>query len=80
MLDADATVRVRAYTVSGGLVLDRQYAAGDVGGSTGLNEIPWDGRNGSGEPVASGGYIFYVEAEGNGATQHVMRRKVGVVW
>jgi hypothetical protein len=80
VLDDNASVRVRAYTVSGSLVLDRQYAAGDVGGSTGLNEIEWDGRNGSGEPVASGGYIFYVEAEGNGATQHVMRRKIGVVW
>ena len=80
VLDDNASVRVRVFTVSGGLVLDRQYAAGDTGGSTGLNEIQWDGRNGNGDPVASGGYIVYVEAEGNGATQHVMRRKIGVVW
>ncbi|MDX2473598.1 MAG: hypothetical protein QNL91_07780 [Candidatus Krumholzibacteria bacterium] len=80
VLDDNATVRVRVYTLSGSLVLDRQHASGDVGGSTGLNEITWDGRNGTGEPVASGGYIVYVEAEGNGATQHVMRRKIGVVW
>ncbi len=79
-LDDNASVRVRVYTISGSLVLDRQYATGDFGGSAGLNEIQWDGRNGTGEPVASGGYIVYVEAEGNGATQHVMRRKIGVVW
>lgn len=79
-LDDDASVRLRVYTVSGGLVLDRQYAAGDVGGREGLNEVQWDGRNGNGDPVASGGYIVYVAAEGNGATQHVMRRKIGVVW
>ena len=80
VLDDDAQVRVRIYTVSGSLVVDRTHASGDTGGSAGLNEIQWDGRNGDGEPVASGGYIVYVEAEGNGATQHVMRRKVGVVW
>jgi len=80
VLDDNAAVRMRIYTLSGGLVLDRQMVSGDNGGQTGLNEIQWDGRNGSGEPVASGGYIVYVEAEGNGATQHVMRRKIGVVW
>jgi hypothetical protein len=80
VLDDNASVRVRVYTISGGLVLDQQYTSGGLGGSTGLNEIEWDGRNGDGEPVASGGYIVYVEAEGSGATQHVMRRKIGVVW
>ncbi len=80
VLDTDSSVHMRVYTVSGGLVLDRQYTAGEAGGSTGLNEIEWDGRNGGGEPVASGGYIIYVEADGAGSTQHVMRRKIGVVW
>jgi hypothetical protein len=79
VLDDNASVRMRVYTISGSLVLDRQFAAGDVGGSPGLNEVQWDGRNGNEEPVASGGYIVYVEAEGTGATQHVMRRKIGVV-
>ena len=65
--------------LSGGLVLDREYAAGAAGGTAGLNEVPWDGRNGDGKPVASGGYVLYVQAEGEGATMHVMRRKLGVV-
>jgi hypothetical protein len=80
VLQDNASVRMRIYTLSGGLVLDKQFTAGDQGGSTGLNEVTWDGRNGSGETVASGGYILFIEAEGNGATMHVMRRKIGVVW
>jgi hypothetical protein len=80
VLDDDARVRLRIYTLSGGLVLDREYPPGTTGGSAGLNEITWDGRNGAGEAVASGGYILYVQAEGEGATMHVMRRKIGVVW
>jgi len=80
VLDDDARVRLRIYTLSGGLVLDREYAPGSDGGSAGLNEVAWDGRNGDGAPVASGGYVLYVQAEGEGATMHVMRRKLGVVW
>jgi hypothetical protein len=79
-LDIAAEVRLRIYTVSGGLVLDRHFAAGDLGGAAGLNEITWDGLNGDGDPVASGGYVLRVEAQGSGSTQHIMRRKIGVVW
>ena len=80
VLDDNAAVRMRIYTLSGGLVLDRQFTSSDQGGTAGLNEVTWDGRNGNGENVASGGYILFIEAEGNGATMHVMRRKIGVVW
>jgi flagellar hook assembly protein FlgD len=73
-------VRLRIYTISGGLVLDRRFDAGGPGGSVGNNEFNWDGKNGDGVDVASGGYVLRVEAQGSGTTQHVMRRKVGVVW
>ncbi len=79
-LDAASEVRLRIYTTSGGLVLDRRFAAGGPGGSNGNNEFTWDGKNGDGVDVASGGYVLRVEAQGSGTTQHVMRRKVGVVW
>lgn len=79
-LDAASEVRLRIYTISGGLVLDRRFAAGGPGGSVGNNEFNWDGKNGDGVDVASGGYVLRVEAQGSGTTQHVMRRKVGVVW
>ena len=80
VLDDNARVRLRIYTLSGGLVLDREFAAGDDGGLAGLNEVLWDGTNGNGDRVASGGYVLFIEAEGNGATLHEMRRKIGVVW
>ena len=80
VLNDDATVRMRIYTLSGGLVLDQSFARGDEGGRQGHNTLLWDGYNNDNEPVASGGYILFIEAEGNGATMHVMRRKIGVVW
>lgn len=80
VLDIDARVRMRIFTLSGGLVVDRVFATGDDGGRAGLNEVLWDGTNGNGDAVGSGGYIVHVEAEGEGTTLHVMRRKIGVVW
>lgn len=75
----DATVTVRIYTQSGDLVLSRTFARGVTGGRQGLNEWAWDGRNGAGETVASGGYVVLAEAQGTGETLHVMRRKIAVV-
>ncbi len=75
----DANVTLRLYTLSGNLVLRRDFARGTQGGVSGLNEFRWDGRNGRGEYVSSGGYIAVVEAEGHGETLHVMRRRVAVV-
>jgi hypothetical protein len=45
----------------------------------GLNEYVWDGRNGDGKLVASGGYIALIEAQGKGETVNVMRRKIAAV-
>jgi len=78
-LDADATVKLRIFTQSGDLVLERTFTRGAVGGVTGLNEWVWDGKNGSGRTVSSGGYLALVEAQGTGETLHVMRRKIAVV-
>jgi hypothetical protein len=78
-LSDDANVTLRIYTLSGTLVLREDFPRGGSGGSVGLNEVEWDGRNGTGDYVASGGYIVVVEAEGKGETLHVMRRKVAVV-
>jgi len=75
----DANVTLRIYTLSGVLVLRKNFARGAEGGVEGLNEFAWDGRNGEGDFVGSGGYIVLVEAEGHGETLHVMRRRVAVV-
>ena len=79
MLSRDADVTMRLFTLSGTLVFQRSYNAGGTGGSQGINEVEWDGRNGEGEYVASGGYILYVEAESQGETIHQIRRRIAVV-
>jgi predicted RNA-binding protein with TRAM domain len=78
-LDDDARVTLRIYSLMGKLVLHQEFIQGTRGGSVGLNEYKWDGRNGDGAVVASGGYIVVVEAVREGVTIHNMRRKVGIV-
>ncbi|UCG50448.1 MAG: hypothetical protein JSW58_09545, partial [Candidatus Latescibacterota bacterium] len=78
-LSDNAMVTIRIYTLTGGLVLEKTFAAGGQGGTAGLNEYRWDGRNGDNEMVASGGYILVIEAKGDGETIHTMRRKIAVV-
>jgi len=79
VLDDNATVTMTVHTLSGGLVLERTFTAGSMGGRQGLNEITWDGKNGDGSYVSSGGYILDIQAQGGGETLHHMRRKIGVV-
>ncbi len=78
-LSDHAGVTLRIFTLSGDLVLQRSYGRGDPGGMAGLNQVTWDGRNGEGRVVASGGYIALIEAQGTGETLHVIRRKLAVV-
>jgi hypothetical protein len=78
-LDDNADVRIRIFTLGGELVRDENLVRLAPGGLTGLNEWVWDGRNGSGRVVASGGYVALIEAQGQGQTMHVMRRKIAVV-
>lgn len=75
----NANVTLKIYTITGGLVFETSFAAGQPGGQAGLNEFVWDGRNGRGEIVASGGYVLDVQAAGIGETLHAMRRKIAVV-
>src|SRR5262249_28595776 len=65
-LDDFAEVTLRLFTASGDLVLQRTFARGTPGGMPGLNEWVWDGKNGQGRVVASGGYVALVEAQGTG--------------
>ena len=78
-LDDDATVTVRIYTQMGTLVRRESFSRGSTGGQAGLNQWLWDGKNGDGTVVSSGGYVVLIEAQGTGETLHVIRRKVAVV-
>jgi hypothetical protein len=75
----NANVTLRIFTLTGGLVFEKSFTSGQQGGSAGLNEYVWDGRNGDGQTVATGGYILHIQANGNGETLHSMRRKIAVV-
>ena len=68
-----------SFHASGDLVLRQVFARNTPGGLAGLNEWVWDGRNGQGQVVASGGYVALVEATGTGETQYVIRRRIAVV-
>jgi hypothetical protein len=78
-LASDASVSLKIYSLLGSEVLSVQFPYGGNGGRQGLNEYRWDGRNGAGAIVASGGYLAVVEAQGSGETLHVMRRRIGLV-
>jgi predicted RNA-binding protein with TRAM domain len=78
-LDDMASVKIRIFSQTGQLVKEVNFARGATGGAAGLNAWQWDGRNGSGDVVASGGYIVLIEAQGTGSTVNVMRRKIAVV-
>ena len=78
-LDDVATVTLRVFTNSGTLVRREDFASGAPGGTAGVNGWVWDGRNGKGDVVASGGYVVLIEAHGKGETVNVIRRKIAVV-
>jgi len=78
-LDDHADVTIRIFSLTGDLVRQVTLPRLTPGGTAGLNQWVWDGTNGGGRVVASGGYIALVEAQGQGQTMHVMRRKIAVV-
>lgn len=73
-LSQDAAVKVSIYTLFGDLVREIAASAGTRGGRTGLNELPWDGRNGKGDLVRPGVYVAKID--GPGVSEAV---KVGVL-
>jgi hypothetical protein len=72
-------VSLRIFTTSGKLVRREVFQRETPGGIQGLNEWIWDGKNGKGEVVASGGYLAFIEAQGQGETVHVIKHKIAVV-
>ena len=74
LLGADAPVRIKIYTLLGDIVREVAVAPGQPGGVRGLNEVPWDGRNGDGSLVRPGVYVARIEGAGVNETI-----KVGVL-
>jgi flagellar hook assembly protein FlgD len=65
---------VAIYTLLGDLVREISLPAGAPGGAQGLNEVPWDGKNGKGEVVRPGVYVAQID--GGGVSERI---KVGVL-
>jgi len=74
VLAQDASVHVGIYTLFGDLVRELSLSAGGTGGTRGLNEVAWDGRNGKGDLVSAGVYVARIE--GSGTKEQI---KVGVL-
>lgn len=74
VLAQDASVHVGIYTLFGDLVRELSLTAGGTGGTRGLNEVAWDGRNGKGDLVSAGVYVARIE--GTGTKEQI---KVGVL-
>jgi hypothetical protein len=78
-LSDNAHVTLEVFGLAGVRVLHKEFPNGTPGGQVGLNQFVWDGKNGRGDFVASGGYLVVIRAQGPGETLHDMRRKIAVV-
>lgn len=63
-LKADSQVVIKIYDLLGKLVWHRVFSPGTAGGSVGVNDVAWDGRNDKGSYVGAGAYICVVKAGG----------------
>ena len=70
VLTQAADVRIRIYTVNGRLI--RLLEAGSVG--AGFNRLFWDGRDGDGDPIANGVYLYRVDAVSGGSRAEVIEK------
>jgi len=78
-LSRDAGTTIEIYTISGKLVYQKEFASGENGGHTGLNDISWSGVNKVGERVASGVYICRIVVEDNQDTVEEKIKKIAVL-
>ncbi len=62
-VSSDANVTVGIYTVSGRLI-QRLSASCDQG----YNQILWDGRDSDGDILATGSYVYHINAVSRGST------------
>jgi hypothetical protein len=65
-LEADATVTMKVFTLTGEKVFEKTFPSGSEGGREGSNYISWDGRNGEGKVVLNGAYVMIVRDERSG--------------
>jgi hypothetical protein len=79
LLSEDSHVEIVIYDLFGNLVRKLDTEAGAPGGRSGENFYSWDGKNGSGNDVANGGYVAKISAKGISGHESKATRKVLVV-
>jgi flagellar hook assembly protein FlgD len=77
-LNANSTVKIQIYDELGYLAKTINCPAGALGGSSGINFVPWDGHNDAGALVSKGGYIARITVQSPGGTATAIR-KIGVI-
>jgi flagellar hook assembly protein FlgD len=75
-LSAASSVRLRIFNLIGQLVYEKSLQQGETGTAAGVNQISWDGRNGSGTVIGNGGYIAVLQVDRTGER---WTRKIAVV-
>jgi hypothetical protein len=61
-LSQAASVRIEVFTAMGALVWEQDFYAKGEGARLGRNDVRWDCRNESDEPLASGLYVYKISA------------------
>jgi hypothetical protein len=78
-LGQPADVDLNIYTLSGELVKSFDIPAGQKGARTGENTLEWFGRNDMGRTVASGGYIYRLQAQTNSGEEVIDTGKIAIL-
>ncbi|MFH1825633.1 MAG: FlgD immunoglobulin-like domain containing protein [Candidatus Firestonebacteria bacterium] len=74
----DAEVTIKIFSLFGDLVYEKTISASNTYAKAGDNEFPWDGKNGQGEAVKSGGYICKIIVKYSNETK-ILKRKISVI-
>ena len=77
-LNGDADTTITIYDALGYLVKTISCPPGSEGGKTGMNFVPWTGRNDAGVLVSKGGYTARIKSKAAGGTATAIR-KIGVI-
>jgi hypothetical protein len=67
-LESPSNVSVKIFDLTGKLVYEKSYSAGEPGADAGAQEVEWDGRNMQGNKVRNGIYVCRIESGSDSAT------------
>jgi thermitase len=63
-LSSDADIRLIIYSLTGRMLLEKRYSAGESGGKRGDNLVEWDGKDHLSRYLANGAYLYQIVSNG----------------